>query len=132
MVRYLRKRFGERIGSVLDICHAAMTEKYMKILLQAADFFPQEPLPEYLDYSMEHYFQIHQGICRLIHFNDFTGNGYMENHGTAFQDQEKADALLRLYRKYAYDCPLTLEIREEDYENCVNYRKTKAMLEKWM
>ncbi|MCI8892317.1 MAG: hypothetical protein HFH34_13460 [Eubacterium sp.] len=40
------------------------------------------------------------------------------------------DELMRLYRTYAFDCPLTLEIREEDYQDCRNYRKTKEMLEK--
>lgn len=124
----LREQFGERVGTVLDLCHAAMTEKYMKVLLEAADFLPHESLPEHLDYSMEHFFRIHQGICRLIHFNDFTGNGYLQNHGTPLQDKDKAAAWMRLYEKYAYDCPLTLEIREEDYNNCVNYKKTKAML----
>ncbi|MDE7310347.1 MAG: hypothetical protein K2N87_01815 [Eubacterium sp.] len=126
----LREQFGERVGTVLDLCHAAMTEKYMKALLAAAEFLPQKNLPEHLDYSMEHYFKMHQGICKLIHFNDFTGNGYMQNHGTPFENEEKAVAWMRLYEKYGYDCPLTLEIREEDYQNCVNYRKTKQMLER--
>ena len=35
-------------------------------------------------------------------------------------------------RKYGYDCPLTLEIREEDYEDCVNYRNTKVLIEDWI
>ena len=126
----LRERFGERVGSVLDICHAAMTDKYMSVLLKAADFLPSIHVPRELDYSMERFFQIHQGICRLIHLNDFTGNGYGENHGTPFSEQEKMDELMRLYRTYAFDCPLTLEIREEDYQDCKNYRKTKEMLEK--
>lgn len=129
IVRYLREHFGERVGSVLDICHAAMTEKYMHVLLAASDFLPCTKPPRYLDYSMEHYFQIHQEICSLIHLNDFTGNGYMRNHGTPFQDQKKLDALMELYTKYAYKCPLTLEIREDDYRDCKNYRRTKAMLE---
>lgn len=129
ITEYLQERFGERAGSVLDICHAAMTQKYMTRLLSAADFLPQKNPPEHLDYSMEHYFQMHQKTCKLIHFNSFTGNGYAQNHGTAFQKQEDAAALLKLYKKYGYSCPLTLEIREDDYKNCINYRKTKTMLE---
>lgn len=129
MVRWLRERFGERIGSVLDICHAAMTEKYMTALLAAADFLPQEECPDELDYSMDHFFRAHQGICKLIHFNDFIGNGYLQNHGTPFRDPKKAGDLLEMYRKYNYDCPMTLEIQEENYKNCINYRQTRAMLE---
>lgn len=128
MVHYLRERFGERVGSVLDVCHAAMTRKYLSALLEAADFLPRKNPPRELDYSMEHYFQMHQGICRLIHLNDFTGNGYAHNHGTPFQEQEKVDELMRLYYQYAYHCPITLEIREDDYKDCVNYRRTKKML----
>lgn len=130
---YLRERFGERVGTVLDTCHAAMTEKYMTAYLKLADFLgPGADLPVQLDYSMEHYFRANQGMCKLIHFNDFVGNGYRENHGTGFDSQEKVDTLLELYQKYGYNCPLTLELREEDYEDCVNYRRTKAMVEDWM
>lgn len=161
---YLRERFGGRVGTVLDTCHAAMTEKYMTAYLKLARFLePGEKERESqtgtwesgmkgqktavrerasagadcaavqnLDYSMEHYFRANQGICRLIHFNDFAGNGYRENHGTGFTSQEKVDGILDLYQKYGYDCPLTLEIREEDYEDCVNYRGTKALVENWM
>lgn len=128
IVGYLREKFGERVGSVLDICHAAMTKKYMGVLLDAAGFRMQSSIPQHLDYSMEHFFQMNQGICKLIHFNDFKENGYGINHGTGFENQQKVDELLGLYEKYAYHCPLTLEIREEDYTNCVNYRRTKDML----
>lgn len=128
IVYYLRERFGERVGSVLDICHAAMTEKYMNILLAASDFLPHSHVPQHLDYSMEHYFHINKDICKLIHFNDFTGNGYMQNHGTVFHDQKKVAALIELYQKYGYECPLTLEIQEKDYRDCVNYRQTRTML----
>lgn len=131
IVRYLRERFGERIGSVLDTCHAMMTEKYMSVWLKEADFYPKdgETLPEKINYRIENYFRANQRICKLIHFNDFVGNGYQINHGTAFVDQAKVDHLLGLYRKYQYDCPLTLEIREDDYENCVNFRSAKRMIE---
>ena len=132
---YLREQFGERVGTVLDTCHAAMTEKYLTAYLKWADFLKPEMnsiMTEELDYGMEHYFRMNQGICKLIHFNDFIGNGYQENHGTGFDSQEKVDGILDLYRKYGYDCPLTLEIREEDYEDCVNYRNTKALIEDWV
>ncbi|MCI9022034.1 MAG: hypothetical protein HFH32_15145 [Eubacterium sp.] len=131
IVQYLREIFGNRVGSVLDTCHAAMTEKYMKALLSEAEFLPKGQLPDKIDYSMEHYFRENQGICKLIHLNDFTGNGYQKNHGTGFAEQEKLNRLLDLYREYGYDCPLTLEVREKDYLDCVNYRRTKVMIQQW-
>lgn len=132
IVCYLRERFGSRVGSVLDICHAGMTEKYMKLLLASADFLPEGKVPDKIDYSIEHYFRVNQGICKLIHFNDFIGNGYQKNHGKGFLKQEKVNMLLDLYRDYGYDCPLTLEVREKDYLDCVSYRRTKVMVEQWM
>lgn len=131
IVGYLRERFGERIGSVLDVCHAMMTEKYMNALLKEADFYPEKEtmLSEKIDYCIENYFRANREICKLIHFNDFIGNGYQINHGTSFTSQAKVDHLLTLYRKYQYDCPLTLEIREDDYENCINFQKTKKLIE---
>ncbi len=130
IVTALRESFKDRIGSVLDTCHAMMTEKYMNAWLREADFYPDgREVPMEIDYSMEHYFKAHRGLCKLIHFNDFIGNGYQENHGTGFVSQKKVDDFLALYRKYEFDCPLTLEIREENYENCVNFRTTKRLIE---
>lgn len=131
IVVWLQKHFGERVGSVLDTCHALMTEKYMNLLLGAADFLPYENRPAHIDYKIDRYFQMNQSICKLIHLNDFIDNGYQQNHGTVFQTQEKLNMILNLYQKYNYNCPLTLEIREDDYTNCVNYRKLKRMIEHW-
>lgn len=131
IVRYLRESFGNRVGTVLDTCHAMMTIKYMPELMRLADFLPTDEITPDLDYSMDHYFRSNAGLCGLIHFNDFVGNGFKKNHGTGFTSQAKVNELLDLYNKYNYDCPLTIEIREDDYEDCVNYRQTKAMIEKW-
>ncbi len=131
IVGYLREKFGSRVGAVFDTCHAMMTDKYMTALLKEADFYPEVPegrSPE-IDYSLERFFEANRHFCKLIHFNDFIGNGYQINHGTGFASQEKVDYLLELYRKYQFDCPLTLEIREEDYEDCVNFRNAKRMIE---
>ena len=37
---------------------------------------------------------------------------------------------MELYTKYGYTCPITLEVEEEDYLVCDNYRETKEILEK--
>lgn len=129
LVRWMRGYFQDRVGSVLDTCHAMMTEKYLKLLLEMAEIeriFAHSILE---NINMEHYFQMNQGICKLIHFNNFRGNGYRENHGTSFEHLEEVKEILTLYEKYQYRCPLTLEIREEDYSDCRNYRKTKKLIE---
>lgn len=130
MVEWFRRYFGDRVGSVLDICHAMMTVKYLKVLLESADIkqiFSGNILE---NINMEHFFAMNQGICKLIHFNSMRGNGYRENHGTPFESLNEVKSMLDLYQKYQYQCPLTLEIQEEDYLDCVNYRKTKLLIEK--
>lgn len=129
LVKWLRGYFGDRIGSVLDICHAMMTEKYLKVLLEAANIGSIFPDVVIEDINMEHYFQMNQGICKLIHFNNLQDNGYRENHGTPFETLDEVMELLELYEKYQYDCPLTLEIREDNYLDCCNYKKTKNLIE---
>lgn len=129
IVRWLRERLGDRVGSVLDTCHAMMTEKYMKTLLRAADIAEMYPVQVVNDINMEHFFQMNQEICKLIHFNNLYGNGYRENHGVPFEKFDEVTGLLALYEKYRYQCPLTLEIREEDYLDCKNYRKTMRLIE---
>lgn len=129
IVRWLRGRLGERIGSALDICHAMMTEKYLKVLLQAADIMELYPISFVDDINMEHFFQMNERICKLIHFNNSRGNGYRKNHGVPFEKVEEVEDILKLYEKYQYQCPLTLEIREDDYLDCKNYRKTKRLIE---
>ena len=129
LVEWLRGYFGERVGSVLDICHARMTEKYLKLLLEAADvgqIFSEDVLK---NINMEYFFDVNQRICKLIHFNNMQGNGYVKNHGVSFKNLYEVNKLLELYEKYQYRCPLTLEIREDDYLNCVNYKRTKKLIE---
>lgn len=129
LVKWLHYRFGDRVGSVLDTCHAMMTEKYLKVLLEAADVEHIYSDSVLKDINMEHYFQMNQGMCKLIHFNNFQKNGYRENHGTPFGKLDDVMDIFALYRKYRYQCPLTLEIREKNYLDCKNYRMTKKLIE---
>ena len=129
LVQWMRRHFGDRVGSVLDTCHAMMTEQYLKILLEMAEIERIFAQPILVDINMEHYFQMNQGICKLIHLNNSRGNGYRENHGTPFEDLSEVKAILALYEKYQYHCPLTLEIREQNYSDCCNYCMTKNLIE---
>lgn len=130
LVKWLKEYFGDRVGSVLDTCHAMMTEKYLKILLEAVDVCHIFSDTVVEDVNMEHFFQMNQGICKLIHFSSLCDNGYRENHGMPFESVDEVRLFLELYEKYQYQCPLTLEIREDNYLDCINYRKTKKLIER--
>lgn len=135
IVEWLRERLGSRIGSVLDICHAKMTEKYLPAILRETEYYDmieQSHADVDIDYGLEHYFEINQGICKLIHLNDLYKNGYGVNHGVGYEDSDRIDEVLSLYQKYQYTCPITIEIREDDYLDCKNYRKTKALVDEWL
>lgn len=36
--------------------------------------------------------------------------------------------VFELYNKYNYKCPITIEIPEKDYTNCINYKNNRAMI----
>ena len=129
LVQWMCRYFGDRVGSVLDTCHVMMTERYLKLLLEMAEIESIFVQPILENINMEHYFQMNQGICKLIHLNNSCGNGYRENHGTSFETMAEVQTILNLYEKYKYHCPLTLEIREKNYLDCCNYRKTKKLIE---
>lgn len=127
IVKDLRKVFDDRVGTVLDTCHAMMTAYYLDKLAVLADNFGEEGILP-MKYTLDHYFSMNKGICKLIHFCDFDDNGYRKNHGVTFSDIDKVKYLLSLYKKYDYTCGLTLEIREDNYLNCQNYLKTKKLI----
>ena len=122
IVEYFRYLFGDRVGSVLDLCHAKISNMQWNALLNTIGY-PQ-------DYTIEDYFSINKGICKLIHFNNMRNNGYGKDHGIGFDSDEEVKELLSYYEKYHFTCPLTLEIREDDYNNCINYKETKERLDR--
>lgn len=135
IVRWLRERLGSRIGSVLDVCHAKMTEKYLPAILRETEYYDmieKSHADVDIDYRLEHYFELNQGLCKLIHFNELQQNGYGKSHGVGFQNQQGVDEVLNLYRKYDFTCPITIEIREDDYLDCKNYRQTKSLVDDWI
>lgn len=128
IVKVIRKRYGNRVGTVLDTCHAMMTEKYMNLILKETGF-NDEKYAARTDYSLESFFNNNRDVCKLIHFNSFKGNGYRKNHGILFESKEKVMCLLEIYKKYNYVCPLTIEIREDNYLDCKNYTVCKGYIE---
>lgn len=107
--------FNDRIGTVLDICHALTTIKLMD--------YCKIPL------KLEEFFEWNKKYIKLIHLANIGDNGYGKgNHGTGFidgKDVELLNDILNLYHKYDYGCQVTIEVYEEDYSNPINYIKTK-------
>ena len=125
IVKELRKELNTtRIYTVLDTCHAMLTEKYLKSIYFALG----KTCP---DYSLNRFFMENKDYIGLIHLSDYKGNGYDKgNHGIPFNDftKGKLNYILWLYQKYEYTCPITLEVCEKDYLVCDGYKKTKELI----
>ena len=123
----LRKELKtDRIGTVLDTCHAMITKKYM-------DIIQKEYTGKECDfYNLETFFKINKDYIKLIHLANMNGNGYgFGNHGARFDSnsKDKLEEIITYYNKYNYNCPVTLEINEKDYLLCDEYRITKETLD---
>ena len=71
----------------------------------------------------------------LIHLNTMSGNGYGKGHELGFnmdnkKEFNKLSLWLDYHNKYLKEVPLVLEVREDDYNNCVNYENTKNAINK--
>lgn len=119
-VLWLREQFEttDRFYSVLDTCHALMSIR----LLKAIGF----------EVTWDEFFEAHQPTCGLIHLANGRGFGFGLDHGTPFtsEDGELLQELLNLYDHYEFNCPVTLELREENYMDYQNYQLTYQTLQK--
>lgn len=114
-----------RFGTCLDICHAMMAERYVGKIYEGLEEASG-------DYSLDAYFKKNKTLIKLIHLADFKGNGYgKENHGTPFgkHNKDKLRSIIDLYNKYEYKCPITLEVREDDFLISDCYKMTKETLD---
>lgn len=109
--------YPDKFKSVLDICHAISSIRMMHRWER--------------DISLEDYFDKAKNTIGLIHL------AYVENlglnpgeHGIPFIEETKADIVkvFELYNKYNYKCPITIEIPEKDYTNCINYKRNREMI----
>ena len=116
----------ERVGTVLDTCHAMMTKKYVGTCYQAVndERYPMENL------SLDEYFKQNAETCKLIHCSNMRGNGMqVPEHGAPFLCENPEDValltqIMKSYIRYGYECPITLEVGEVDIMNPINYSKT--------
>ena len=132
MALELRKQLKTtRIGTVLDTCHAEMTNMTMSAIL---NFYKEEHyLPEN-DFSMEDFFRENKDVVKLIHLSKTVGSGMGEGrHGQPFNDGDEdiIKKYLDLYNKYEYTCPITLEVAETDYYISDGYAKSIELVLKY-
>ncbi|KSV58758.1 TIM barrel protein [Acetivibrio ethanolgignens] len=118
----------DRVGTVLDVCHALLTDKYVTAIHNAmADLEYSQP-----DTSLARYYEMSKETLKLVHLARYTGSGYGKGrHGIAFTDDSYAmlRRILATHLHYAPECPITIEVEENNYLKCDGYRNTKKLLE---
>ena len=117
----------DRIGTVLDTCHAMITKKYISALFKEIGDTTYMP-----DLSMDSFFKMNKDTAFLIHLASMRGTGYDKDHGTPFDNPQDCFDILDIYTKYDYNCPITLEVREDDYIKNENYKATKLLVDKYI
>lgn len=128
LVSTLRARLGTtRIGTVLDICHVGIMNKIVDCIY--SEILTDTPKP---DFSFRKYFVEFQSTLKLIHLAYFSGTGYGKGHGVPFTSENEhiLKEVLDLYKEYHLDCPITLEVREDDYMDCKNYKQMVSLIKK--
>ena len=126
VIRKLRDDLGtDRIGSVLDTCHAMVTIKTLRAICECSGLE--------VNIGIEDFYKENKGVCFLVHLCDVEGLGYMKSqHGTPFNSDnvQTLDLFMRMHKKYVPDTDITLEVLEPDYTNCENYKSSKKELDK--
>lgn len=124
LVKYIKDKIcTDRIGTVLDTCHAMISNKYMN------STYPYNTFD--INYDLRRFFEINKDEIFLIHLANAIGNGDGENHGTIFENEKECFNILDLYKEFNYKCPITLEVQEKDYLINNNYKHIKAQVDKY-
>lgn len=128
MAKELRKQlYTNRVGTVLDICHAKITEMYMNKIYELLGDEPE-------DYSLDSYFERNKDYIKLIHLADMAGSGYGKGqHGIKIgeENRDTMKQFVELYNKYDYSCPVTLEVEETDFIVSEGYATTKKLIDEY-
>lgn len=107
---------SSRVKTVLDICHAKTVIAIEKMLKK------ESGLQDYKVISLDDYFLENVPYIGLIHLNDVKNLGVVPNeHGTVPSDDDLR-IFVDLYKKYNYNCDVTLEVNEENYLICDNFK----------
>lgn len=124
--------FEGRLFTCLDICHALLSAMYLDALGKVWD--PENGLP--FDYSLDTYFEMNRKKIGLIHLAGCAGNGYGEGHGTGFdhrsgEGMDLLEDVFDLYSATGLSCPVTIEVREDDFLESDIYGRSKVAIE-WL
>lgn len=126
IINKLRKDINtNRIGAVFDTCHAISTIRFFNKIFKNEDSFHK-------DLNLDSYLKLFSDNLFLIHLSDVKGLGYThDSHGITFDSNSKnlLQKIMDKYYFYNLQCPITIEVSESDYGNCVNYTQTRNMLE---
>lgn len=107
----------KRIGTVLDVCHAIGTIRAIKAISGDCRL------------TVDDYFEVNMRYVKAVHLADCNGMGYnREDHGVPFKEKSEMMEYMNSYYKWAYSCPIVIEVREEDYLNPTNLINNYNML----
>lgn len=123
---HVAKPLRERIGVVLDICHMLNTVRGLNLLKAP------EGLPYVSDIDgIEEFFKKDGDLAKIIHFNNSRLLGIKSiNHSIGFRNDILFRAALSFVDEYTNNPDLVLELREDDYGNCINFKETAALVRK--
>lgn len=131
LVKIMRARLNtQRVGVVIDTCHALTTIRYIQTL------YPAEQRQRYkVEYSLRDYFERAKGYIRVIHLANSVGNGLSAGHGVGFDTQEDEklfEEIMQYIGEVEFQGLLTLEVQEQDYGDCKVFEKLKLQVEEYM
>lgn len=122
IVEYLRETLNtKRVGTVLDICHLKMTE-YLIGFLEKTEI--KRYIPELSVYDA---FRENKDTLHIIHLNASNRMGYYENHGLV-PSLSLVREVISACEKLNCKVDICIEVKEVDYNNSINFEKTREIL----
>lgn len=122
-VENMKWMFGDKVGTVLDTCHAMISLKYMQHMNGLY------PSVEPAEYTMEKFFEANRNTCKIIHLSSIDGNGLGMGHGVSLHDAREAGKFLDLYNRYGYTAGVTIEVYEDDFAYGKNFSTTSSLID---
>lgn len=109
-VKELRRQLQTtRIGTVLDTCHALITNKYISALYNIIN----ADGVDFEDYSLLNFFKENSDVISLVHISGIEENGLVKDNGVEIAiDTSSIDTLNQIvsyYQGLNYSCPVTID-----------------------